>query len=106
MQITTEAEKGRINIGEVSGFKILATDTGFVRVAISETDEEILTHQIPLFDSKRLPDLIKVRHAKTEDFNIIQLTTEKAFDDDTGTEHTFGYCLNIDDPDLSEWGWW
>lgn len=106
MQPTAEVTKRRINVGEVSGFKILATDTGFVRVAISETNEEILTHHIPLFDSKKMPNLIRIRHAKTVDFNIIQLTTETAFDDDNGVEHTFGYCLNVEDPDLSEWGWW
>lgn len=90
--------------GHVAGFDVLIRDS---MVIVMQGEKELLKHKIPIYnDTGKMPRVTKLRHATTEDFNIIQLVTETKKDIETGQIWTFGYCLNIECPDLSEWGWW
>ena len=108
-EIQVKTKRQKHYWGQVAGFDLIIKDNGLVIVLLSGKKDELLRHQIPLYDRKTIIP-IKIRHGQTKDFNNIQIITETAIDTDpdTGvsTEKTFGYCLNIEDSLLSEWGWW
>ena len=62
--------------------------------------ELVRYHEVPPLDNdSEFPSLLGIHFWQTSDYRILGLIVER------GPDYSFGYALNLDSSDLSEWGY-
>src|SRR5947208_5617360 len=98
MTHTPDSRQFALNSGHIANFNVSIHDDTVI--VLQEDGRQVCKKRIP----SRGPALgsLAIRHLtywETPDFRLIGLVTE------VGEDYFFGFALNLDDPMMSEWGY-